>query len=116
MATKGEKWMDTVSYLTINDETKEIADIASRNEIENMAAVLAAHNDNIEYIQLETSPQGSFALSIDEAQAVAAIAQASANAASEAAATADEKAVSANEAANTAWQYADSANIAASDA
>ena len=94
--------MDTVSYLTINDETKEIADIASRNDIENMAAIIAAHSDDIEYIQLETSPGGSFSTSISETQAMAQSAQVNAAAASEAAAIADEKAVSAGEAADRA--------------
>jgi hypothetical protein len=94
--------MDTVSYLTINDETKEIADIASRNDIQNMAAIIAAHTDDIEYIQLETSPQGSILSSIDDLEAMAVAAQVSSTAAIEAAAVADERAISATNAANTA--------------
>ena len=105
--------MDTVSYLTINDETKEIADITSRNSIENMAAVVAAHDDDIQYIQFETGPEGTFLTAVADTQTLARAAQTSADAASEAAAIADGKAVSAGQAAERAWNYADSANDAA---
>ena len=108
--------MDTVSYLTINDETKEIADIASRNNIEDMAAIIAAHTNDIQYIQLETGPEGSFSTSLSEMEAMALSAEVNAAVASEAAMAADEKAVEANEAATNAWEYADSANSAAQTA
>jgi hypothetical protein len=94
--------MDTVSYLTINDETKEIADIASRNDIQNIAATVIAHSNDIEYIQLETGPDGTLSNSISQAYSTAFAAQANAMAASEAAALADEKAVSATQAADKA--------------
>ena len=108
--------MDTVSYLTINDETKEIADKASRNSIENIAATIAAHSDDIEYIQLETGPQGSLSNSINQAYSTAFAAQGNASAAAEAAALADEKAGEAGEAATSAQLSADDAAIAAQSA
>ncbi len=108
--------MDTVSYLTINDETKEIADIASRNDIQNIAATVIAHSNDIEYIQLETGPDGTLSNSISQAYSTAFAAQANAMAASEAAALADEKAVSATQAADKAWDEAASASAAANTA
>ena len=108
--------MDTVSYLTINDETKEIADIASRNNIENIAATIAAHGSDIAYIQLETGPQGALSNSINQAYSTAFAAQANASAAAEAAALADDKAVSASQAATAAQNSADSAANAAANA
>lgn len=94
--------METVSYLTINDETKEIADITSRNSIENMAAVVAAHDDDIQYIQFETGPEGAFLTAVADTQTLAKAAQTSAEVASDAAARADEKAESAGQAADRA--------------
>lgn len=94
--------MDTVSYLTINDETKEIADMASRDKLENIAAIIAANSDDIEYIQLETGPQGNIMTSMTETQAIANAAQVNAAAAASAAALADEKAVDASRAADVA--------------
>ena len=94
--------MDTVSYLTINDETKEIADITSRNSIENIAATIAAHDNDIGFIRVTTGPGGTIANSINDAYVTAYAAQSAAVAAIEAATTADEKATSAGEAANLA--------------
>ena len=94
--------MGTVSYLTINDETKEIADIVSRNNIEDIAATIAAHGTDLEQMQLEMGPDGTFSNSIDRAYLTALSAQTSAAVASEAAAVADAKAVSAGEAAELA--------------
>ena len=108
--------METVSYLTINDETKEIADTVSRNNIENIAATIAAHSNDIEYIQLETGPQGSLTTSINQAYSTAYAAQANASAASEAAAAAHQEAVSAGQAAANAQESADSAAAAATTA
>ena len=70
--------METVSYLTINNETKEIADIVSRNSVDNIAAIVATQGDDIEYIQLETGPNGSITNSINAAYALANAAQTSA--------------------------------------
>ena len=108
--------MDTVSYLTINDETKEIADKASRDNINNIIATVTAHDKDIEYIQLETGPQGSILASIDDAQALAVSAQVSAATANASAVYADEKATEAQQAAETAQSHADSALTAASSA
>ena len=108
--------MDTVSYLTINDETKEIADRASRNNIDNITATLATYRSDIDDIQYETGPQGSIAASISNTYSLAYSAQAGAVAATEAAALADEKAANAAQAANTALAHADNASIAAANA
>ena len=108
--------METVSYLTINDETKEIADIASRNSIDNIAAIVATQSDDIEYIQLETGPNGSITNSINAAYALASTAQAGAISAGDAAAIADAKATAAGSAAAAAQNSANSASAAATNA
>lgn len=94
--------MDTVSYLTINDETKEIADIASRDTLANISAIITANGDDIEFLKLETSSGGNLMTAISDSQAMSLSAQINAAAAAEAAALADEKAVSAGQAADVA--------------
>lgn len=108
--------METVSYLTINDETKQIADISSRNDIENMAAIVAAQNENIKNLQFETGPGGSIVSSLDRVEATTQTAIINAAAAVAAAESADQKAISAGQAAENAWNYAGSASEAASNA
>lgn len=108
--------MDTVSYLTINNETKEIADIASRDTLANISAIIAANGDDIELLKLETGSGGNLMAAVNDSQAMSLSAQISAAAAAEAAAIADEKAVSAAQAADVAWGQANSASIAASEA
>ena len=80
--------MDTVSYLTINDETKEIADIVSRNDIEDIRAILAAQRTDIDNVQFDTSPQGTLAIAIGDAYTLALAAQTGASSATEAASNA----------------------------
>lgn len=94
--------METVSYLTINDETKEIADISSRSDIENIAAIIAAQSENIQILQNETGPSGLFSTSIEEIRTIAEAARTGAVVATQAAIDADEKATSANQAAERA--------------
>lgn len=94
--------MDTVSYLTINDETKEIADVTSRSYVENIAAVVSAQGSDIEYLQYETGPGGSLLNSIDDVRSAANTAQTKAESATQAAAIANEKASSAGQAADRA--------------
>ena len=105
--------MDTVSYLTINDETKEIADIVSRNNIENISATLDSYSSNIENIQFEIGSAGPIVAGINQAYLTAVSAQANAATAAEAAATADEKAFIASQAAVAAQSSADEAAEAA---
>lgn len=105
--------MDTVSYLTINDETKQIADIVSRNDIENISTTLATHGTDIENIQFEVGSTGPIMIGISQAYATAMSAQASAALAAEAAAMADEKAVAASQSATSAQSSADEAAAAA---
>ena len=119
--------MDTVSYLTINDETKAIADIVSRNDIENITAIVSEHEDDIESLQLVAGPDGSILTSIDQLETsiqsnqnritaisdVANIALAGANSASESAGLAWNKAISASDAAAVAWSKAGEAETAA---
>ena len=106
--------METVSYLTINDETKQIADISSRNDIENIAAVVATQGDNIKNLQFETGPNGSIVSSLDRVETTTQTAIINAAAAVAAAESADQKAISAGQAAENAWNHADSASEAAS--
>ena len=108
--------MDTVSYLTINDETKEIADVISRHNIEHIAATVAAQGNDIEYIQLETGPNGSIITTMHQIENMAQDAQIGAAAASEAATQADNKATQAGQAAASAQSSASSASAAATSA
>ena len=105
--------MDTVSYLTINDETKQIADIVSRNDIENISTTLATHGTDIENIQFEVGSTGPIMIGISQAYATAMSAQASAALAAEAAIMADEKAAAASQSATSAQSSADEAAAAA---
>ncbi len=91
--------MDTVSYLTINDETKEIADATSRNNIENIAAVIAAQSTNIKNLQSQDENlSGSIGIVYDKTI----LAQSAADAAISAASAAEQKAESATQAADQA--------------
>lgn len=63
--------METVSYLTINDETKEIADLVSRNAVEDLATILASQNDDIDQMQLNIGSNGTLMASVREIRALA---------------------------------------------
>jgi len=108
--------METVSYLTINDETKEIADLASRNNIEDIAAVVAAHSMNLENLQADVGPGGSIENAINNATIIAQAAQQGAAAAADSATVAEQKAVEAGAAASSAQSAANDASLAATNA
>lgn len=94
--------METVSYLTINDETKEIADLVSRNTIEDIGAVVATQNNNIKQIQLAIGNGGSFSTAMEDVQVAAQTAKTDATLAENLARTADNKATAASELASAA--------------
>lgn len=108
--------METVSYLTINDETKEIADLVSRNTIEDIGAIVAAQDSNIKWMQLALGDGGTFSTAIENVQATAQIAQTDATLAENLARVADSKATSANELASAAQVSADNASQIADSA
>lgn len=72
-AIKGEL-METVSYLTINDETKEIADSVSRNNIHNITDIVTAHNQDIQILQADLGPGGAVERAIGNVNTIALLA------------------------------------------
>jgi methyl-accepting chemotaxis protein len=101
--------METVSYLTINDETKEIVDLVSRNTIEDIGAIVSTHDNNIKQLQLNMSPGGALPATIEDAQQNARDAYEKASSVEELIQAVDDKTVSIEQTANNALSQANTA-------